>query len=149
MPSLSSKDEYSYKYRGWKFPTPLFALTTHEAIAEAYEMDSILLNENLLLSALNAPVESAGGQDAYYYFFEKVAALGYRVIANHPFQDGNKRLGLLLMTQTLEWNGYYLQWSEETAVYIISLVGAGYLEQDGLRHALVLACGLDPADPTH
>jgi death-on-curing family protein len=130
MPSPSSKTEYSYKYRGWKFPTLLFATTSHETIAEAYEIDSILLSEGSLISALNAPAESAGNEDAYQYFFEKVAALGYRVIANHPFQDGNKRLGLWLITSTLEWNGHYLQWQEETEVFIIKF-GRGRLSEAG------------------
>lgn len=100
-------------------------------------------DEGGLLSALRAPVDSAGGEDAYEYLFEKVAALGYRIIANHPFVDGNKRTALLLMLQTLEWNGHYATWSDETETLVINLVGAGHLKLGGFRHALLFGCGYD------
>jgi death on curing protein len=105
-------------------------------------------DEGALLSALEAPIRSAGSEDAYFTFFDKVAALGLLIARNHPFTDANKRTSLLLMSQTLEWNGYYPTWSDETQVMVISLFGAGHLEMKGLRHALLLACELDAAELT-
>jgi len=64
--------------------------------------------------------------------------------SNHGF-DGNKRTALLLTEATLNWNGFYLtKWSQSTKELIFSLVGAGYLNREGLKHALLLGCGLDP-----
>jgi death-on-curing protein len=148
MSFLSSRDVYDYKYRGWRFPTLGFALRLHDLILEESGGLPGLKDEGALLSALHAPVDSAGGEDAYYYFFEKVAALGYRVARNHPFTDGNKRTSLGLIFHALKWNGYYLQWSDDAEVIVISLLGAGHLEIAGLRHALILACGLDLLDAT-
>lgn len=103
-------------------------------------------NEGYLTSAVSAPVESAGGADAYYTFFDKVSALGFKVARNHGFVDGNKRSALLLMEQTLAWQGYYLQWSDDARIIVMSLLGAGHLEREGLKHAIILACGLDITD---
>ncbi len=59
--------------------------------------------------------------------------------------DGNKRTGLLLTEATLNMNGYELHHLDQDAKKIIfSLVGAGYLDRNGLKHALLLGCGMNP-----
>lgn len=148
MPSPSSRTVYTYTHRGWNFPTLGFILELHDRVLEESGGKPGIKDEGLIVSALNAPVESAGGTDAYNYFFEKVAAMGYRIASNHGFQDGNKRTALLAVTQTLEWEGFYLTWSEDAEVIVISLLGAGHLSWQGFRHALVLGCGLDVVDNT-
>ncbi len=151
MASPSSEDVYRYKYRGWVFPTFGFALAIHErALNEGGGLPGFK-DRGLVLSALNCPVESAGGEDAYYTLFDKVAALGWRVGSNHGFSDGNKRTSLLLTEATLNWNGYYLinSWTPATRELVFSLIGAGHMKREGLKHALLLGCGLDPlrSDP--
>ena len=145
MASPSSEDVYRYKYRGWVFPTFGFALSLHERALEEGGGLPGFKDESLVKSALHSPVDSAGGDDAYYTLFDKVAALGWRVASNHGFSDGNKRTSLLLTETTLNFNGFYLnRWDQTTKELIFSLVGAGYLEREGLKHALLLGCGLDP-----
>lgn len=146
MPSPSSEDVLNYRYRGKNYPTLGFVLSVAETVLD---VDAPTLKENQLLSALNAPVESAGGEDAYPYFFQKVAALTYRLVTGHVFQDGNKRTGFLVAKFTLEWNGYYFSSSSETNVIIMSLLGAGHLDVDALRHAFLMMCALDPAAHPH
>jgi death on curing protein len=148
MPLPSSKNVYTYKHRGWTFPTLGFTLNVHDRALELAGGLPGIKDEGALLSALEAPVRSVGGEDAYFTLFEKVAALGYLVACNHPFSDANKRTSLLLMSQTLKWNAHYPKWSAETRIMVMSLLGAGHLEMKGLRHALLLACELDAADPT-
>lgn len=122
-------------------------MNLHDAILADSGGEPGILNEGLLESAVHAPVESAGGDDAYYRFFDKLAALGYRLAMNHGFQDGNKRTSQLTMEQTLAWQGYYLEaWTQDTRILVMSLLGASHLPQEGLRHALILGCGLDPAN---
>jgi death on curing protein len=146
MPSPSSKKPYTHKHRGKVYPTLGASLWLHDRALELAGGLPGIKDEGALLSALEAPIRSAGGQDAYFTFFEKVTALGFLIARNHPFSDANKRTSLLLMKQTLEWNGYYPTWSDETQVMVVSLLGAGHLEMTGLRHALLLACELDAAD---
>jgi len=47
----------------------------------------------LLESAIAQPRMTFGGEDLYPSLVEKAAALGFALIMNHPFVDGNKRIG--------------------------------------------------------
>jgi death-on-curing protein len=145
MPSPDSEDVFSYRYRGKEYPTLGFTL----AIAENVLATPAPLKTDQLLSALNAPIESVGGADAYPYFFQKVAVLIYRIVTGHVFRDGNKRMGFLVAKATLEWNGHYLTTPSETNIIVMSLLGAGYLDVDALRHALLMMCGHDPTFHPH
>ena len=46
-----------------------------------------------LESSLAQPLMTFGGEDLYPSLVEKASALGYSLIQNHPFVDGNKRVG--------------------------------------------------------
>ena len=52
-----------------------------------------LLNIGLLESAMAQPRMTFGGKDLYASLSEKAASIGFAIINNHPFADGNKRLG--------------------------------------------------------
>ena len=58
----------------------------------------------LLESALARPFQTFDSIDLYPSIFEKVASLGESLIKNHPFLDGNKRIGFLSMIALLEIN---------------------------------------------
>jgi len=58
-----------------------------------------------IASALSQPKVSVGGQDAYPTLIEKAAALGYSLIRNHGFLDGNKRIAHAAMEVFLVMNG--------------------------------------------
>ena len=62
-------------------------------------------DEGLLDSALNAPFQTFDGEDVYKTVQAKAAKLGFFLINNHPFIDGNKRIGTLVMLVFLEING--------------------------------------------
>ncbi len=63
-----------------------------ELIRETGGVDG-LLDADLLDSALSAPFQSFGGTDAFPPIQQKGARLGYGLIQNHAFVDGNKRIG--------------------------------------------------------
>jgi len=48
---------------------------------------------NALDSALAQPRMTFGGVNLYLIAVEKAAALGFSLVMNHPFVDGNKRIG--------------------------------------------------------
>jgi death-on-curing protein len=54
---------------------------------------------------LNAPFQTFAGEDIYITIQSKAAKLGYFLVNNHPFIDGNKRIGILVMLVFLEING--------------------------------------------
>ena len=62
----------------------------------------------LLDSALNAVYQTFEGKELYPTKEEKGARLGYNLVSNHAFVDGNKRIGLLVMLSFLAMNGINL-----------------------------------------
>lgn len=77
-----------------------------------------LRNQSLLDSAMNAPFQTFGGDDLFQSLQEKAARLGYYMIQNHPFTDGNKRIGILAMLTFLELNGIYVDSTDAELIQI-------------------------------
>lgn len=81
-------------------------LLVHKKIIEQSGGMQGLLNEGALESAVAQPQMTFDGIDLYPTITEKASALGYSLINNHPFQDGNKRIGHAAMEIFLILNGY-------------------------------------------
>src|SRR5713226_7146087 len=67
-----------------------------------------ILNRGSLESAIAQPRMTFGGADLYPTLVEKAAALGFSLICNHCFVDGNKRIGHAAMETFLVLNGWEL-----------------------------------------
>lgn len=89
-------------------------------------------DEGLLESALEAPFQAFGDTDAYPSLQQKAARLGYGLIKNHPFADGNKRIGTHVMLVFLALNGVELFYSQKELSDIILAVAAGEKEYEDL-----------------
>lgn len=145
MASPSSKQALRYKCPGGMFPTLGFVLAAHHRAVKRDGSPEEIRDEGVIDSAVNTPVASAGSQDAYPMFFDKVSALGWNLAKNQGFVEGNKRTALIATEATLEWNGHTLsRLNQDAKIMLFSLVGAGHLELKGLRHGLLIGCGLDP-----
>jgi death-on-curing protein len=70
-----------------------------------------------------------GGIDLYPTLADKAAALGFSLIMNHPFVDGNKRVGHASMETFLALNGFELIASVDDAEVVILQVAAGQISQ--------------------
>ena len=91
-------------------------LMLHAALAaRAGSLDG-LRDEGLLDSAIHAPMQTFGGQELYPSTLEKAARLGYGLIRNHPFADGNKRIGTHAMLVFLAINGVTLSYEDEELI---------------------------------
>ena len=96
-------------------------LMLHAALAaRAGSLDG-LRDEGLLDSAIHAPMQTFGGQELYPSTLEKAARLGYGLIRNHPFADGNKRIGITF-AELPDSLGMHLNMSVRTAVNYARLV---------------------------
>lgn len=73
-------------------------------------------DEGLLDSALNAPFQTFDGEDLYKTVRTKAAKLGFFLINNHPFIDGNKRIGTLAILVFLEINGIEIKCTDDELV---------------------------------
>ena len=77
-----------------------------------------LRDEAALESALRAPFQTFSGEDLYPGKLRKAAALCFGLIQNHPFVDGNKRIGVHLCDVFLELNGIKLDYTDEDLVQL-------------------------------
>jgi death-on-curing protein len=75
-----------------------------------------LRDEGLLDSALNVPFQTFDGQDLYPSLPTKAARLGFALVCNHPFADGNKRVGILAMMVFLELNGMPIDCTDDELI---------------------------------
>lgn len=70
----------------------------------------------LLEAALNSPFASFGGEDLYKTVKDKADQLCSSLIRNHPFLDGNKRIGILAMLVFLDLNKEKLNITNEEII---------------------------------
>ena len=84
-----------------------------------------LRDEGLLDSALNAPFQSYEEIDAFPSIQQKAARLGYGLVKNHAFVDGNKRIGAHTMLVFLMLNGIDLDYTQEELSDLILQVASG------------------------
>lgn len=102
-----------------------------ELIAQTGGSDGIR-DEGILESALLAPFQNFDGKDMYPSIQAKAARLGYGLIQNHPFIDGNKRIGTHSMLVFLALNGIELEHTQEELIETILSVASGKTDAAGL-----------------
>ena len=93
-------------------------LLLHKILAEATGGSAGVRDEALLDSALESAFAGFGDREFYPTKEEKGACLGYALISNHAFVDGNKRIGLYVMLSFLEMNGVPVQCTDDELVKI-------------------------------
>jgi death-on-curing protein len=93
-------------------------------------------NLNALESALAQPRMTFGGEDLYPSLVDKASALGFSLIQNHPFIDGNKRIGHAAMETFLVLNGFEIDASVEEQEQIILKIASGKMEREPLAEWL-------------
>ena len=107
-------------------------LLLHQLIAEETGGSIGVRDEGLLESALESAFSGFGGQEFYPTKEEKGARLGYTLISNHAFVDGNKRIGVYIMLTFLEVNGIRLECSDEELVHVGLSVADGSMSYEQL-----------------
>ena len=107
-------------------------LLLHQIMAETTGGSVGVRDENLLESALEGTFAGFGDQEFYPTKEEKGARLGYTLISNHAFVDGNKRIGVYIMLSFLEMNGIRLQCTDDELVDIGLSVASGKMGYEEL-----------------
>ena len=108
------------------------ALLLHERITNATGGSPDVRDESLLESALASAYATFGGAELYPTVEEKGARLGFSLIANHAFVDGNKRIGMLVMFTYLEVNGIVLRPTNAEFARVGLSVAAGEMRYEDL-----------------
>lgn len=107
-------------------------LLLHQLMAEATGGSVGVRDEALLESALENAFATFGGQELYPSKEEKGARLGYTLISNHAFVDGNKRIGMYVMLTFLEVNGIRLDCTNEDVIEAGLGVASGAMDYETL-----------------
>ena len=107
-------------------------LLIHDQLIAETGGSSGLRDEGMLDSALNSPFQTFGGEDVYPSLQQKAARLCFGLVKNHPFVDGNKRIGAHAMLVFLALNGIELQHSQTELSDVILQLAAGQIEADAL-----------------
>ncbi len=107
-------------------------LLLHQLIAEETGGSIGVRDEGLLESALETAFSSFGGKEFYPTKEEKGARLGYSLISNHAFVDGNKRIGVYIMITFLEVNGIHMDCTNEELTEVGMKVADGSMDYDAL-----------------
>ncbi len=82
---------------------------------------------DLLDSAINAPFQSFDYIELFPSLQQKATRLGYGIIMNHPFIDGNKRTGAHTMLVFLSLNGIELEYTQnELSEVILNVASSKY-----------------------
>lgn len=107
-------------------------LLLHQLMAEATGGSVGVRDNDLLESALESCFATFDGADLYPTKEEKGARLGYALISNHAFVDGNKRIGVYIMLTFLEMNGIHIDATNEDIIHIGLSVADGSMQYDDL-----------------
>ena len=107
-------------------------LLLHQLIIQETGGDINVRDLNLLDSALESAFSTFDGKDLFPTKEEKAATIGYGLIANHAFMDGNKRIGMYVMLTFLEVNGITLSMSDQDIYEAGIAVASGTMDYNGL-----------------
>ncbi len=88
-------------------------MAIHARLLERYGGLSGVREPEMLASAIARPFQTFGGEDLYPTSIDKSAAVLESIVHNHPFLDGNKRTGYVLMHSFLLLNGINITATED------------------------------------
>lgn len=109
------------------------AIAIHELLIESFGGSKGVRDRSSLHSALSRPFQTFEQKDLYPDPEDKASAILESIIVNHPFIDGNKRKGYVLMRLTLLKYGMDLQSSEDEKFEMIMAVANGNINFGKIR----------------
>ena len=99
----------------------------HEFLINKFGGTHGLRDKNLLKSAIARPFQTFDKEDLYKSHIEKAAALIESIVTNHPFIDGNKRTGYILMRLYLMENGLDISANQAEKFEFVIAIASGDL----------------------
>ena len=100
------------------FITVQEVIDDHAEIIRLYGGLNGIRDIGLLISAIEMPKTMMFGEFLHPTVFDKAAAYLFHIICNHPFVDGNKRIGTMTALTFLRQNQVHIKFTEEqTAIF--------------------------------
>ena len=107
-------------------------LLLHQLVIESTGGSYEIRDMKLLDSALSSAFQTFDNKELFPTKEEKGAKLGYSLVSNHAFVDGNKRIGLLVMLSFLEINGVHLKYTDEELIELGIGLASGKISYEQL-----------------
>lgn len=107
-------------------------LELHRRLVERFGGSAGIRDMGSLESALAQPRMTFGSEELYPTIVEKAAALCFSLVRNHPFVDGNKRVGHAAMEVFLVLNGYEIDAPVDQQEAVILKLASGEMERSEL-----------------
>jgi len=108
------------------------AILIQDILIEKFGGTRGIRDRGLLESALARPFQTFNNKDLYPTIFKKAAALIESILKNHPFIDGNKRIGYVLMRVFLLDNGFDLISSQDDKYDFVIKIASGSYDFDAI-----------------
>ena len=112
-------------------------LLLHKLITEETGGDQNVRDLALLNSAIESAFQTFDGKELYPTKEEKGARLGYSLISNHAFVDGNKRIGMYVLLTFLETNGVKITPTVEDVARVGIAVASGEMGYEDLLNWII------------
>jgi death-on-curing protein len=112
-----------------KFLSLTELLEIHQDQVERYGGTSGIRDIELLKSALGIPAATYSGEFLHTDVYEMAAAYLFHLVKNHPFLDGNKRVGAVAALIFLSLNGYDFDAPEDDFADMVLAVARGELDK--------------------
>ena len=106
------------------------ALAIHALAIDRFGGSYGVRDTTLLESAINRPYATFNGVDLYPTTIDKAAAIIESIVKNHPFSDGNKRTGYILMRLLLLQSDLDIRATEAEKYAFVIKIAAGKLMYD-------------------
>jgi len=119
-----------------RFLTLIEVLELHRRIIEQSGGALGIRDIGLLESAIAQPRMTFGGEELYPSLLEKSAALGFSIMMNHPFVDGNKRTGHAAAETFLILNGMEISAPVDEQEHIVLAIASGELGREAFTEWL-------------
>ncbi len=102
----------------------------HQLVIERFGGSQGVRDKDALLSAIGRPFQTFDGKELYENAIQKAAALVESILINHPFVDGNKRTGYVLLQMFLINQGVQITASQQTKYDFIIEIASGKMKHE-------------------
>ena len=109
-------------------------LFIHSILIQEFGGTPGIRSNGLLESAIKRPFQTFDGNELYPTALDKAAAIIESIVKNHPFVDGNKRTGYVLMRLFLRNNQLDINVEEEEKYQFVIKVASGKYTIDQIKN---------------